>query len=550
MDKKKKITLISTESIALNGLRTISSYLQKNLFDVTLISLATFNDSFSTETLEDVRRLSEGSLLICLSCMSITSKKSIQVIKYLKLAGIPIAWGGIHATLNPKECIKHADIVCVGEGEEAVLELATALKNGKRITNIKNLWVNHGGKVYKNKLRPLIKNINTLPFPDYNFESQYVLVTNRVEKMQEKYLTYGEHNPSNNLLIITECFITAHTTRGCPYSCEFCCNRDLQSIYKNKGTFVRQRSVRNVIQELSVLKRKFPRLKFLWFTDDDFFLRSPRNISLFSKLYKEEVNIPFMCYVNPSTFSEEKLKLLLDCGLYIVEIGIQTGSIGFNQKINNRTYENNLIFNIGGICKKYLPRMFPPVYQVMYTNPLETEDDTLKTVLLLRSLPRPFFLKTFNTVFFPGNAMYRKAKLLLDGELDVDRLFYVNYYDYLSHSTLKKRKNLYPDLILHYMSGFNGQYRSGIIPNFVFGFLLSEKVVSFNKKSDFIIGSLLMLPALNNIIWLFPKKYRGLCLSVVIKIEKFKKYFKTFLWYIKYGIGVLHRKLGLLIIIQ
>ena len=81
---------------------------------------------------------------------------------------VPIVCGGIHPTMSPEEVIadKHIDMVCIGEGEYPLLELADGLENGKNICGIKNLWVKEAGTVHRNEMRPLIANLDELPFPD------------------------------------------------------------------------------------------------------------------------------------------------------------------------------------------------------------------------------------------------------------------------------------------------------------------------------------------------------------------------------------------------
>src|SRR4030042_1037709 len=85
--------------------------------------------------------------------------------------------GGPFVTFSPETIEKEKlDIICIGEGEEAITELADKLEKKQDITNIKNLWVKKNGKVYKNKVRPLIKNLDKLELPDreiiYKYEEQ------------------------------------------------------------------------------------------------------------------------------------------------------------------------------------------------------------------------------------------------------------------------------------------------------------------------------------------------------------------------------------------
>lgn len=525
MKKNNKVTLITTESLASNGPRIISSYLKKHDFKVQLISLSTLNNSFSEEVLRNILELSKDSLLICFSCTSISSEKTIQIIKYVRQLKIPLIWGGVHATLNPEKCLKHVDFVCIGEGEEAILELAVRLQKKEDVTKIKNLWINKNNTIYKNEIRPLIKNLNKLPFPDYNLENQYVLMKNKIIRTRAEHMRYGEHNLSNNLLITTNNFITSHTIRGCPYTCEFCCNYDLKKLYKNKGKYVRMRDVKNIIGELIHLKQKLKNLEFIWFTDDDFFLRSHDEISRFATIYRKKINLPFMCYINPLSLKENKLKLLLKSNLRYLEVGIQTGDQELNEKIYNRTQANKVILEVSRTLNKYESRRFTPVYQIIYMNPLENEKSILRTIRLIQSLPKPFFLKVFNMIFFQGSSLYKKSKKILDDSLiNTDTLNLINYYDYITHAKLKQEKNLYLNLIIHSIAGWNTKHRAGIIPNLLLNFLLLRKVIDFNRKFNFVNKGLLFFPTISNILWFISMKHRGWFLeNITMNLFKFKK---------------------------
>ena len=59
-------------------------------------------------------------------------------------------------------------MICIGEGEEVIVELCDKLEKDKDITNIKNLWLNRNGRIIKNPIRPVIENLDLLPFPDYD----------------------------------------------------------------------------------------------------------------------------------------------------------------------------------------------------------------------------------------------------------------------------------------------------------------------------------------------------------------------------------------------
>ena len=69
--------------------------------------------------------------LIGFSLYSGIINESAQVTRKLREHfDVPIIWGGAGPTLEPELCIPHADIVCINEGEEVIVELANRIDAG------------------------------------------------------------------------------------------------------------------------------------------------------------------------------------------------------------------------------------------------------------------------------------------------------------------------------------------------------------------------------------------------------------------------------------
>lgn len=175
------------------GISMISAVLKKSghdvkLFDTTFydmggVSVHTLgagilnfkNVKFPKEVYEQKKTLKEDLLKMiddykpeiigfsALSTMITTSKKMATMIKEVH-PEIPIIIGGKHPTVAPEETIAfpHFDMLCIGEGEEAIVELA----NNPGKTDIRNIWFKRGDEIIKNPVRPLIADLDTLPFPD------------------------------------------------------------------------------------------------------------------------------------------------------------------------------------------------------------------------------------------------------------------------------------------------------------------------------------------------------------------------------------------------
>ena len=180
------------------------------------------------------------------------AKRLTSLIK--KNSSALVVWGGVGPTISPEEYIKETDVICVGEGDKAFEELAEAVKNGKDYKKIKNLWINDGAKVIKNPLGPLLQDLDSLPFSAYGHDNAYFIESNKLLKQDPEL--------ANNLLWL-------QSSRGCPYSCNFCIENTYHDLFKGLGKFVRRRSVDSIIKEikwnLNITHNPFkPPSHYLW----------------------------------------------------------------------------------------------------------------------------------------------------------------------------------------------------------------------------------------------------------------------------------------------
>jgi anaerobic magnesium-protoporphyrin IX monomethyl ester cyclase len=484
-----KISLISMDPIlGAFGLRSISSCLKQSghtteiLFMQSAVEhekvLIKHDSIYSGKILQAVSDKVRGADLIGLSCMAVEAPKALQIVKYLGALKVPIIWGGIHATSHPDECIQYADYVCIGEGEDAVIDLVKALDEGSDTSGIPNLWTRQNGNVIKNPVRTLIQDLDVLPFPDYNFDTHYVLENDRFVSARAYYEDLQ--------------WLLVHTTRGCPMNCSYCCNSLLQKIYSNKNRRVRKTSVETVLNRLDQYKKLFPRLGKIWFTDDTFFIRTAKELREFASGYKERVALPFQCFTSPGTLNVEKLELLLDAGMLYIEMGIQSGSENTNKNIFNRNIANSTVIKAANLLFKYKDRMYPPTYQIIFQNPYETESDLMETIRLLSSLPPYYLLQVFHLTFFPGSELANRAKS--DGMLKGDSL--ISFYNYERSFELSENEK-YLNFLIYLMSGTVSADRIGHIPRSFMPVLISKGLRSYFSKSpvslDYLIKSYFQL---------------------------------------------------------
>jgi len=483
-----KIALISTDVfIYSHGVRAISAYLKKHGHQTIILSMpapdilhesklirADFKTMYTNQALMEMHDLVKECDLIGISSQAATFRRVLQIIKTLKPLKKPIVWGGIFPTTFPEKCIKYADIVCIGEGEMALLELAGKIQSGDNFYDVKNFWFKkYDGQIIKNDVRNQI-DPNEIPINDYDQETSFVLEKNkRFSKLKEKHL---------------DLWMFYHGIRGCAFTCKYCCNYQLDKLYQGKGRKIRKRNIEKVIEDLVIFKQQFPKVKWNWFTDDDINLRTTEELRMFRDQYKKKINLPFRTYMAPSTVDEEKLKILIDAGLRHIELGVQTGSDKVNKEIYNRPITKEHVLRAAKIINKYKSCMTPPSYQIMITNPYETNDDILQTINLLRIIPPPFELQVFGIIFFPGSPLYFQA--VRDGYIKKieDSAFDLDYRETLKHFDVKS-KNLYLNSVLYWMQDKNTRLRNGIVPKFLFNYLLKEKTINYFIKKQALILS-------------------------------------------------------------
>src|SRR3989344_1669823 len=467
-----KIILISTATYPSDqGIRTISSVLKKEGYSVKTIFMTLSEDyskNYSLSELNQLLKICNGSRLIGINSFTSTSKRAVRIINFLKnRINIPIVYGGVHATTSPEDCIQYSDIVCVGEGEGAIIDLVEAINKDKKIDKIKNLWIKKEDRIIKNPVRDLVDNLDTISLPDYDIEDHYILENNKIRK-------FTEYDIGGQIFFLTG--------RGCPYGCDYCSNSLLNELYKGKRKkILRWHSPEYIIKGILYLKNKFPSLGYFDIRDDTFSWRPIDDIKKFCELYKENVNMRFKCLGDPKTIIDEKIRLLVDAGCTDIIIGIQ-GSERVNLEIYHRNQKDEDVLNSAKILNKYKDKL-AVMYDVITSNPYEKPEDTINMIKLLQKIPKPYYLSVNNLVFFTGSKLYEKAKVNGIIKTERDSAITLNYWDRTAHILLKK-KNKYLVLILNLMRGVATEKRFGFMPNFLINYLLKPKRVRKNLRNE------------------------------------------------------------------
>lgn len=279
---------------------------------------------------------------------------------------IQTIFGGIHPTLCPEEVIQEAavDFVCVGEGEEALVELCDALEQGGPSRNVRNIWMkdpDHPSHIISNEPRPFL-DMNTLPVQDYQDFAQYSL--------------YRPFDGKIYKMLHTE------FSRGCVFNCSYCANHALRQILKSSGTYHRSKDPAVAIAHIRELVKRYG-FDFVRIWDEDFTGHPVEYLETAAALYSKEVDLPFLVYADARSLTEKKVMLLKDMGCITMAIGIESGSYWMRRYVLNRNITNEEIVRRFEIAKKSGMRI--STYN-MIGLPFETREMVLETIHLNRQV--------------------------------------------------------------------------------------------------------------------------------------------------------------------
>ncbi len=296
---------------------------------------------------------------------------------------VPVIWGGVHATVRPEECLKYCDFACRGEGEYAMSEFAKAYAKGAPLTGIKNTCYIRENKIIFEEMRPLIQDLDSLPYQDYGGDNKYFI----------------ENGLQNIDPLINARELRVFASRGCPFNCAYCYNSIFRKLYKNEK-YHRLKSVESAISEIEHELSKFKKIRKIKFDDDTFIF--PKDwISEFCKKYKRRIGLPFEILFNAECLDKKILSELKSAGLKRIQVGIQTGSQKESEEVYNRSLPTEMIRRFAQAAKGLKLEV---VYDVILDNPLATSKDKEALVDFLLGLPRPFDLFVYSLTIFPGTA--------------------------------------------------------------------------------------------------------------------------------------------------
>lgn len=304
--------------------------------------------------------------LIAITFLDETLPLGFSLLDKIKELNIPVVAGGITTIFSPERILQNEciDIVCIGEGEEALVKLCNKMYNGEDYSDVENFhFKNKDGTVKRNLLMPLV-NLDEIPYPDYSIFNP----TRFFRPFHGEVVRMGRID----------------TDRGCPYGCVFCAAPSLREYYKenNCGQYFRTKKIDRIINEIKALVRTY-NFDVIWFSSETFLARSQEELTEFAKRYVQEINLPFWCQTRLDTFTEEKTKLLKEMGCKAVSLGLEHGDDKIRNSLMNKNVSDKQIIESFKLIAKY---GIIATVNSMIGLPDETREQVFKTIEMNRKI--------------------------------------------------------------------------------------------------------------------------------------------------------------------
>jgi hypothetical protein len=310
--KKKKLQPILPQTHPYMGILYLISYVREQI-DGIQISYLEGNLTIN----EHISRVQEIKPdLYFLSFTSFLSNLSFEVIKKIKNdnSAITIICGGSQPTINPEEVLQNgADICVIGEGEITVYELVKHYINeaDTNLSSIFGIVYKNDGKIFHTQKRPLIKNLDSIPFPAWDLVD--------MKKYTQDH--FSKSHPRANIIV----------SRGCPYNCNFCSN----PVWKVNIPWLRLRSPENIAEEIQYLYNIGIREIYLY--GDEFNPVPKWSIAVCKEIKKLGYDdLFFQTILHVNKVNDDLSKALKDINCWLVKIGIESGNQSTLDKINKK----------------------------------------------------------------------------------------------------------------------------------------------------------------------------------------------------------------------
>ena len=419
------------------GIYYLAAYLLKQGIAVSVIDAETGN--YSLEQIYDRYRREQCNLL-GISTTTVAFKRTVEVAEYFKKRNpsIPIIVGGPHVSSQTKAVMQCAsiDYAVPYEGEVSLSALITAISRHDDLSTVEGVIYRENSSVIETKRRPLIDDINTIPFPAFHLIPD-------IRQYTPPPCNY-RRSPVVNII----------TGRGCPNNCTFCENATF-------GRRLRLRSAANVVEEIESHFSSFG-VREIAFVDDTFTMKPQRIYDIFNLLSEKGLKFPWTCMARIDTVDQKLCMFMKEHGCWHISFGIESG----DQHILDIIRKNIRLEQVRRVIatchrKGMLTKGF-----FMIGHPYETVESINKTISFATELSLDDVVVTINTPM-PGTEQFRNIATY--GTVDTSNWTTFNYWNPVfvphgltaeilknKHREFYRRFYLRPRIIIRYIKELAG----------------------------------------------------------------------------------------------
>lgn len=323
--------------------------------------------------------------IIGLSTMTMSYLSSLKLSSAIKakFKDKIIVLGGPHVSSVYAEVLEDSELIdyaIYGEGEEAMLGLVEALSGRGKLEAVPNLLWRHNGKIRLNSSKS-IDDLDGLPYP---------LIEDIVNVDIEKYpyqVPYASYKP-----------ISIIASRGCPYSCTFCCAHNIH------GRRVRYRSVENILAEIEDKIKRY-NTRYIIFKDSTFTLNREWVSGICRGIIDRGLKIRWRCNTRVDVLDNELLNLMKRSGCEMIQFGIESASPRVLKTLKKGFTIEQALKTLRLVKKHHIYAHL----SFMIGNPGETEQD-IANILPFLMKTKPEFMRVFVTTYYPGTELYEQNK--------------------------------------------------------------------------------------------------------------------------------------------
>jgi len=364
-------------------------------------------------TLEEVVAQAKDFDLVVAHTSVPSFKSDVKVIEAMKAANPNLKAGfiGAKVAVNAEGSLREGaaiDFVARNEFDFTIKDVA----DGHDWSGIKGIsWRNKHGVITHNDDRPIIENMDSLPFVTPVYKRDLV--------MEKYFIGYLKHP-----------YISIYTGRGCKSRCTFCLWPQTVG-----GHNYRTRSVGHVVDEIKWAMKAFPQTKEFFFDDDTFTDDLPRAEAIAKELGK--LGIQWSCNAKANV-PYESLKKLKEGGLRLLLVGYESG----NQQILHNIKKGMRI----EVAEKFTRDCHTLGIQIHGTFILGLPGETLETMRETREFAKrinPHTVQISLAAPYPGTFLYNQAtqngwldaanaELIDDNGIQIAPL----HYPHLSHKEI------------------------------------------------------------------------------------------------------------------